>query len=51
VEMNSKLKDVAYKRISLNGLEGVIKVRMNHLGEIVHVGEEVQQKKEVEMSI
>ncbi|MCY1634164.1 type II CRISPR RNA-guided endonuclease Cas9 [Marinifilum sp. D737] len=51
VEMNSKLKDVAYKRISLNGLEGVIKVRINHLGQIVHVGEEVQQKQELEMSI
>ena len=34
------LKDVTWKRItSTNGLKGVVKVRINHIGEIVSVGE------------
>lgn len=34
------LKNVAYKpQLGLNGIEGIIKVRLNHLGKIVHIGE------------
>lgn len=34
------LRDVTWKRITaVNGLNGVVKVRINHLGLIVHVGE------------
>lgn len=34
------LKDVTWKRVtSINGLKGVMKVRINHIGEIVSVGE------------
>ena len=37
---SNSLKDVAYKSIkSLGYFEGVIKVRLNHLGNIVKVGE------------
>ncbi len=37
---NKELKDVVYKDIkSLGYLHGMIKVRLNHLGQIVHVGE------------
>ncbi|MGQ2175511.1 type II CRISPR RNA-guided endonuclease Cas9, partial [Ornithobacterium rhinotracheale] len=35
-----ELKDIAYKQVkSLNGLEGIVKVRINHIGKIVSVGE------------
>lgn len=35
-----ELKDITYKSIKSNSyLVGVVKVRLNHLGEIVHVGE------------
>lgn len=35
-----ELKDIAYKNIkSLSGLGGIVKVRINHLGKIVKVGE------------
>ncbi|UMB59232.1 type II CRISPR RNA-guided endonuclease Cas9 [Lutibacter sp. A80] len=34
-----ELKEIVYKRTGLSGIEGVIKVRTNHLGEIVQVGE------------
>jgi CRISPR-associated endonuclease Csn1 len=37
---NSKLKDITFMRInSCNPLNGIIKVRLNHLGQIVKVGE------------
>ena len=37
---NIALKDYTYKRIrSDNDLKGIVKVRLNHLGEIVAVGE------------
>lgn len=39
VEAKSELKGVTYKRCSLIGIKGIIKVRINHLGDIVHVGE------------
>jgi len=40
VETQKELKGIAYKaQLGLNSIEGVIKVRINHLGEIVHVGE------------
>jgi CRISPR-associated endonuclease Csn1 len=40
VETKRELKDQTYKRLqSTSSLEGVIKVRINHLGEIVHIGE------------
>lgn len=34
-----ELKDIAWKRISAGGLEGAVKVRVNHVGNIVAVGE------------
>ena len=34
-----ELKDIAWKRISVGGLEGAVKVRVNHVGNIVAVGE------------
>ncbi|PQA94074.1 type II CRISPR RNA-guided endonuclease Cas9 [Chryseobacterium shigense] len=40
VEVNSKLKDISYKVIqSSNNLKPIVKVRLNHLGRIVQVGE------------
>ncbi|HLV23684.1 MAG TPA: type II CRISPR RNA-guided endonuclease Cas9, partial [Moheibacter sp.] len=39
VEVKSSLKDVTYKRLSLVGIKDVIKVRINHLGDIVGFGE------------
>lgn len=40
VEENSNLRDIAWKRIqSLPGVEGIVKVRINHIGDIVDVGE------------
>lgn len=40
VEGDKALKGYAFKRItSDNGLKGIVKVRINHLGEIVDVGE------------
>ncbi len=40
VEENAGLKNVAYKpQLGLSAIEGIIKVRTNHLGEIVSVGE------------
>jgi len=39
VEVKSNLKDVTYKRLSLVGIKGIIKVRINHLGDIVGIGE------------
>ncbi len=39
VEDNSALKGVTWRREGLSGLKGILKVRLNHLGKIVHVGE------------
>lgn len=40
VDENKALKDITWKRItSLNNLKGVVKVRINHIGEIEHIGE------------
>ncbi|WP_158729486.1 type II CRISPR RNA-guided endonuclease Cas9 [Flavobacterium sp. I-STPA6A] len=39
VEDKKELKDISFKRLGLNGINGIIKVRVNHLGKIVHVGE------------
>ncbi len=39
VEDSTKLKGITYKRLGLNGIEGVIKVRINHIGKIIQVGE------------
>lgn len=39
VDGNNSLKGVTWKREGLNGISDVIKVRTNHLGDIVQVGE------------
>ena len=40
VEDKPELRDITWKRITLiNRLKNVIKVRVNHLGQIVHIGE------------
>ncbi|UZO81389.1 type II CRISPR RNA-guided endonuclease Cas9 [Aquimarina sp. ERC-38] len=39
VEDNKALSGISWKRCGLNGLQGIKKVRINHLGQIVHVGE------------
>ncbi|MGQ1911239.1 type II CRISPR RNA-guided endonuclease Cas9 [Marinifilum sp. RC60d5] len=40
-----ELKDCSYKMIkSLPYLEGVVKIRLDHLGRVIYVGEEVYQK-------
>lgn len=39
VEDKPNLKGITWKRESLSGISGVIKVRINHIGEIVKVGE------------
>ncbi|MFD1292401.1 type II CRISPR RNA-guided endonuclease Cas9 [Lutibacter holmesii] len=39
VENNKETIDIAWVRTGLSGLEGIIKVRTNHLGQIVQVGE------------
>ncbi|MCO5239480.1 MAG: type II CRISPR RNA-guided endonuclease Cas9 [Chitinophagaceae bacterium] len=39
VEVKSELKDAAYRRCSLNGVKDIVKVRINHIGQIVGVGE------------
>ena len=40
VEDKAELRDVTWKRIqNVNGLKGIVKVRINHLGQIVAVGE------------
>ena len=37
---DKKLKNITWKRInSMSGLEGIVKVRINHIGQIVSVGE------------
>jgi CRISPR-associated endonuclease Csn1 len=39
VNVKSELKDVTYKRLSLNGIKTALKLRVNHIGQIVSVGE------------
>ncbi|CEN52472.1 CRISPR-associated protein cas9/csn1, subtype II/nmemi [Capnocytophaga canimorsus] len=39
VETKSATKDMTYKRLSLNHIKNIIKVRISHLGDIVSVGE------------
>lgn len=40
VEDKKELKNLAYKsQLGLNGIKGIIKVRINHIGQIVKVGE------------
>jgi CRISPR-associated endonuclease Csn1 len=34
-----ELRGISYKRTGLTGIKGIIKIRLNHLGEIVKVGE------------
>ncbi len=41
VENKKELKNNAYKRIGLSGLQNCVKVRLNHLGKIVYVGESI----------
>ncbi|MDE7118686.1 MAG: hypothetical protein K2O61_08635 [Bacteroidaceae bacterium] len=36
---NKALKGSTWLRISLSGLEGIIKVRINHIGQIISIGE------------
>jgi CRISPR-associated endonuclease Csn1 len=39
VENNNALKGVTWIRCGLNGIENIVKVRINHIGQIVSVGE------------
>ena len=39
VEDNSKSKGLTWKRCGLSAIEGIIKVRVNHIGQIVSIGE------------
>jgi CRISPR-associated endonuclease Csn1 len=39
VEMKKELSDIIYKRLGINGLKGIVKVRINHIGQIVIIGE------------
>lgn len=39
VEDKKELKDISFKRLGLNGINDIIKVRINHLGKIVQLGE------------
>ncbi len=39
VECNNALKGITWIRCGLSGIENVVKVRINHIGEIVYVGE------------
>jgi CRISPR-associated endonuclease Csn1 len=40
VDQKAELKDVAYKpQLGLNGINGIVKVQVNHLGDIERVGE------------
>ncbi|MDM1066065.1 type II CRISPR RNA-guided endonuclease Cas9 [Myroides odoratimimus] len=39
VEDTSSLKNTTWKREGLNGITNILKVRTNHLGEIIHIGE------------
>lgn len=40
VAENRQLINVTYKpQLGLNGIKGIVKVRLNHIGQIVHIGE------------
>ena len=40
VETPKELSGVTYKpQLGLNGIKGIVKVRVNHIGQIVEVGE------------
>ncbi|CAM1360960.1 type II CRISPR RNA-guided endonuclease Cas9 [Tenacibaculum xiamenense] len=39
VDDNPKTKGITWKRVGLLGLKNVVKVRMNHIGKIVQIGE------------
>lgn len=39
VSEKKELKMIAYKRLGLLGIQGIVKIRINHLGQIVKVGE------------
>ncbi len=39
VEDNSTLKGTTWKREGLNGIRDILKIRLNHLGKIVDIGE------------
>jgi CRISPR-associated endonuclease Csn1 len=39
VEMNSLLKGNTWLRYGLSGIVGIVKVRINHIGQIISVGE------------
>ena len=40
VDEIKELKEITWKRItSLQNLKGIVKVRINHIGKIVHIGE------------
>ncbi len=44
-ETTKELKDITYKRLGLKGLEGIVKVRLNHLGCIVAVNQQIIKSK------
>jgi CRISPR-associated endonuclease Csn1 len=39
VEDKKELKEISFKRLGLNGISNIIKIRINHLGHIVQIGE------------
>ena len=39
IEVKSELKNITFMRLSLTGLKGLIKIRLNHLGIIIQIGE------------
>jgi len=39
IETQSELKGITYKRLSLIGLKGIVKIRIDHIGKIAQVGE------------
>lgn len=39
VENKNETKNITWKRLGINGIENIVKVRINHLGKIVKVGE------------
>jgi CRISPR-associated endonuclease Csn1 len=39
VDSKKELVNITFKRIGLNGLNGIVKLRINHIGQIIKVGE------------
>lgn len=39
VDLNSSLKGLTWMRLGISGINGIVKVRINHLGQIISVGE------------